>query len=122
MVHGVEKPQLAYVCLHTKDLHCHKQNDFAVIKCPNLEDPENGSVDDGDNLPGTIAKYTCDDGCRLVGSSKRLCQKDGSWAGKAPICKGMNYLQSNQLYIPMQEIFLTSCHLLILIQLSSVLS
>ncbi|XP_064382155.1 sushi, von Willebrand factor type A, EGF and pentraxin domain-containing protein 1-like isoform X4 [Halichondria panicea] len=58
-----------------------------LIKCPNLEDPENGSVDDGDNLPGTIAKYTCEDGFRLVGSSKRPCQKDGSWAGEAPICK-----------------------------------
>ena len=57
------------------------------IRCPALKDPENGSVDDGDNLPGTIAKYTCDDGFRLVGSTKRLCQKDGSWAGEAPICK-----------------------------------
>ncbi len=55
--------------------------------CPALRDPENGSVDDGDNLPGTIAKYTCDYGFKLVGSSKRLCQNYGSWAGEAPICK-----------------------------------
>ena len=59
------------------------------IECPALKDPENGSVDDGDNLPGTVAKYTCDYGFRLVGFSKRLCQKDGSWAGEVPICKGM---------------------------------
>ncbi len=57
------------------------------IECPALKDPENGSVDDGDNLPGTIAKYTCDYGFKLVGSSKRLCQKYGSWAGEAPICE-----------------------------------
>ncbi len=58
------------------------------IECPVLKAPENGSVDDGDNLPGTIAKYTCDYyGFRLVGSNKRLCQKYGSWAGEAPICK-----------------------------------
>ncbi len=57
------------------------------IKCPALKDPENGSVNDGDNLPGTIAKYTCDYGFRLVGSSKRLCQNYGSWAGEAPICE-----------------------------------
>ena len=45
-------------------------------------------LDDGDNLPGTIAKYTCDYyGFRLVGSNKRLCQKYGSWAGEAPICE-----------------------------------
>ena len=56
------------------------------IECPALNDPENGSVDDGGNLPGTIAKYTCYYGFRLVGSSKRLCQKYGSWTGEAPIC------------------------------------
>ena len=59
-----------------------------MIICPALKDPENGSVDDGDNLPGTTAKYACDDGFRLVGSSKRLCQRDGSWAGRAPTCVG----------------------------------
>ncbi|XP_064382164.1 sushi, von Willebrand factor type A, EGF and pentraxin domain-containing protein 1-like isoform X2 [Halichondria panicea] len=59
------------------------------IECPALKDPENGSVDDGDNLPGTVAKYTCDYGFRLVGFSKRLCQKDGSWAGEVPICKAI---------------------------------
>ena len=57
------------------------------IECPALKAPENGSVDDGDNLPGTIAKYTCDYGFKLVGSSKRLCQNYGSWAGEAPICE-----------------------------------
>ncbi len=59
----------------------------AEIECPALKDPENGSVYDGDNLPGTIAKYTCDYGFKLVGSSKRLCQNYGSWAGEAPICE-----------------------------------
>ncbi|XP_064383648.1 CUB and sushi domain-containing protein 3-like [Halichondria panicea] len=59
------------------------------IECPALKDPENGSVDDGDNLPGTIAKYTCDDGFKLVGSSKRLCQNYGSWTREAPICKAI---------------------------------
>ena len=44
-------------------------------------------MDDGDNMPGTIAKYTCDYGFKLVGSSKRLCQNYGSWAGEAPICE-----------------------------------
>ncbi len=56
------------------------------IECPALKDPENGSVDDGDNLPGTIAKYTCDYGFKLVGSSHRLCQNYGSWTREVPIC------------------------------------
>ncbi len=57
------------------------------IFCPKLAAPENGAVNDGDNRVGTKAVYTCNDGFRLVGSSKRLCQKGGSWAGEAPTCK-----------------------------------
>ena len=58
-----------------------------VIRCPDLENPANGVVDDGDNLPGTKAMYKCNDGFRLVGASKRLCQRDGTWDGRAPVCK-----------------------------------
>ena len=58
-----------------------------MIRCPDLENPANGVVDDGDNLPGTKAVYKCNDGFRLFGSSKRLCQRDGTWDGGAPVCK-----------------------------------
>ncbi len=78
------------------------------IRCPALKDPLYGSVDDGDNLPGTTAKYTCNDGFRLVGSSKRLCQKDGSWAGEAPTCKRMN--SCNQRYINLLASFPITSH------------
>ena len=40
-----------------------------MIKCPDLENPDNGVVDDGDNLPGTKAVYKCNDGYRLVGQA-----------------------------------------------------
>ena len=63
-----------------------------MIRCPDLENPANGVVDDGDNLPGTRAVYKCNDGFRLVGSSKRLCQRDGTWDGRAPVCKCKNFL------------------------------
>ena len=57
------------------------------ILCSDLDDPDNGSVDDGDNRPGTKAVYTCNDGFRLEGKPKRLCQYDGTWDGEAPTCK-----------------------------------
>ena len=59
-------------------------------------------MNDGDNLPGTTAKYACDDGFRLIGSSKRLCQRDGSWAGRAPTCEGKEKLSlfyDNNIFI-----------------------
>ena len=61
------------------------------ILCSDLEDPDNGSVDDGDNRPGTKAVYTCNDGFRLEGEPKRLCQYDGTWDGEAPACEGKEY-------------------------------
>ena len=60
------------------------------ILCPDLEDPVYGSVDDGDNRPGTKAVYTCNDGFRLDGEPKRLCQDDGTWDGEAPTCERTN--------------------------------
>ena len=58
-----------------------------AILCPKLYDPENGSVKDGDNRPGTKAVYSCDDGFELVGDRKRLCQYDGTWDGEVPTCE-----------------------------------
>ena len=57
------------------------------ILCPDLEDPVYGSVDDGDNRPGTKAVYTCNKGFKLVGESERKCQYSGEWTGEAPVCK-----------------------------------
>ena len=58
-----------------------------MILCPDLEAPAYGSVDDGDNRPGTKAVYSCKDGFELVGDRKRLCKYDGTWDGDAPTCK-----------------------------------
>ena len=60
---------------------------YTEIVCPDLEDPTYGSVDDGDNHPGTRAVYSCNDGFELVGDRKRLCDYDGTWDGEAPTCE-----------------------------------
>ena len=36
---------------------------------------------------GSTATYTCDSGYFIVGENTRTCQEDGSWSGRAPICR-----------------------------------
>ena len=64
------------------------------IKCPDLDDPKDGSVDVSGVLPGDKAKYRCDYGFRLDGEHTRTCQYNGVWTGEAPTCKRKN----NPLY------------------------
>ena len=58
------------------------------IVCPNLSNPPNGRVSLSTGVfIGSRATYTCDSGYSLVGVSTRVCQNDGTWSGRAPICR-----------------------------------
>lgn len=54
--------------------------------CPRLQDPDNGSVDDGGAIVDAIAKYACEHGYRLELSGLRVCRPNGTWSGTEPIC------------------------------------
>ncbi len=64
-----------------------------VIVCPELSDPESGSVDMGGNTPGSVAVYECEEQFALVGDQTRECQDTGEWSGDEPqcICKEFAY-------------------------------
>ena len=36
----------------------------------------------------SVAEITCHEGYELIGSSVRVCQDNGEWAGDPPICRG----------------------------------
>ena len=56
-------------------------------RCPKLDDPENGEVKITSLKPGGKAIYSCDTGYELEGyTTIRICQKNGQWSGKAPVC------------------------------------
>ena len=65
------------------------------ITCEDPGSPANGSSKivigkDGTNGTqpvGTIIKYTCSLGFRLVGSTVRLCQLNGEWSSTLPVCQ-----------------------------------
>ena len=68
---------------------------YAAITCPRLSAPKYGSVKvTGYFRPGSVAKYSCKPGFRLVGASTRKCLSNGYWSGKAPTCRRKDIYQS----------------------------
>lgn len=62
-----------------------------VVKCGDLNDPKDGSVQvPEEHIPGTLAKYSCDDFYYLNGSDVSTCLSSGTWSGTAPTCKHVN--------------------------------
>ena len=52
-------------------------------------EPANGAVNLSEgSLVGADATYTCDSSFRLIGTTSRTCQQNGSWSGEAPVCEG----------------------------------
>lgn len=59
-----------------------------MIFCDRLDAPENGRVFFSSTSFRSVAKYICDDGFDLIGSSQRTCQADGTWSDEEPVCRG----------------------------------
>ncbi len=56
----------------------------AVVTCPALADPTNGTVGVPNNTYGSNATYTCNTGYN--GDTTRTCGDDGLWSGSDPTC------------------------------------
>lgn len=39
-----------------------------------------------DTSEGSVAVYTCSMGYTLEGGNERVCQEDGQWSGREPVC------------------------------------
>ncbi|XP_053314684.1 fibulin-7 isoform X2 [Spea bombifrons] len=65
------------------------------VACPALETPVNGKKFGSKYLVDHEVHYTCDPGYQLIGSSSRLCQKNGSWTGDIPHCKDISQCGSH---------------------------
>ena len=62
---------------------------FVAVDCGDLMEPANGAVNLSEgSLVGADATYTCDPSFRLIGTTSRTCQQNGSWSGEAPVCEG----------------------------------
>uniref|UniRef100_A0A6A7FRK1 CUB and sushi domain-containing protein 1-like n=2 Tax=Hirondellea gigas TaxID=1518452 RepID=A0A6A7FRK1_9CRUS len=54
--------------------------------CPQPATPLNAEVSVGGLTAGSLATYTCDPGYSLFGSDSVVCDANGKWTGKLPIC------------------------------------
>ena len=59
------------------------------MECAKLKGPANGEVTLTGTTRGSLAKYRCDHGYKLEGLSTRVCEENGKWSSKAPVCKRM---------------------------------
>ena len=57
-----------------------------VVDCGELPPPENGDISIPDTTVGSEATFECSLGFILVGDDVRVCQANGKWSGKQPIC------------------------------------
>ncbi|KAL9879295.1 CUB and Sushi multiple domains furrowed isoform 1-T5 [Glossina fuscipes fuscipes] len=57
------------------------------ITCEEPELSENLIMEAGARSIGSLAKFRCQRGRTLFGNDTRVCQKNGKWTGKSPICK-----------------------------------
>ncbi|XP_030853298.1 sushi, von Willebrand factor type A, EGF and pentraxin domain-containing protein 1 [Strongylocentrotus purpuratus] len=56
------------------------------IQCPAILDIANGNVDSRGNDFDSQIYFTCNDGYRLDGTARRVCQGDKTWSGQEAVC------------------------------------
>ena len=59
----------------------------SVVDCGSLDAPRNGRKSGVATTYRSVVRFSCVTGYKLIGSTSRKCQSDGSWAGKQPICE-----------------------------------
>ena len=65
-------------------------NFFTAVNCGVLDNPANGHVVITGTSPSSKATYSCNKGYALFGSKTRVCQTNGEWTEKQPVCKRKN--------------------------------
>ena len=83
---GMGAYQLANVSLYSSKV-CGNESLPLAIFCPDLDQPQYGSVRIIRKNIGGKAVYKCNYGYKLYGSTFRKCLHSGIWGGSQPTCK-----------------------------------
>ena len=61
---------------------------ICVLLCPDLDDPQNGTVSQNGSVPSSVATYTCNEGFRPNTTALiRECMFNGEWLGQEVTCE-----------------------------------
>lgn len=74
-------------CLRTSKWETSKMPSCKIVKCSPLKTPSNGRLLLSKISYSGRAKFTCDDGFSLIGSSTITCTANGVWSDYVPHCK-----------------------------------
>lgn len=74
-------------CLRTSKWELSKIPSCKIVKCKPLGTPTNGRLALTKTSYNGHAKFTCDDGFNLIGSSTITCLANGNWSDDVPTCK-----------------------------------
>ena len=85
MINGLENQFSIFLRVAVLDrFYC---NIIFFVDCGPLDDPINGAVDISQGTSyGNMVSYSCNQGHRLLGNSRRSCQADSFWTGSDPTC------------------------------------
>ena len=64
-----------------------KSRSPTAVECPEPQ-IENGYLNEEPRYVGYTARYSCNDGYRLVGKVSRTCLPNGTWSDENPTCEG----------------------------------
>ena len=64
---------------------------FSDVTCSPLAAPGNGTISGSGVNYKSVITFACNAGYRLVGSSRRTCQTDGTWNGTTASCSGRSF-------------------------------
>ena len=77
------QPQV--LVLKTFKIRINKYMIVSVIRCPALNKPLNGRKSENRYWPGTIVRFSCNNGFKLVGSEITRCSEIGEWTNITPV-------------------------------------
>lgn len=81
-------------CLRTSKWDLSRLPSCKIVKCDILKPPANGRMQLTKNSYKGTAKFTCDDGFKLIGNNLLTCTDFGRWSHRVPHCESIYECQA----------------------------
>nr|KAG5703035.1 hypothetical protein BaRGS_016196 [Batillaria attramentaria] len=69
---------------------CQANGEWSAIHCLELRPPLHGTMIGSGTSYGSVIRFVCNDGYKVVGSAERTCQADRTWSGQDAFCEEIN--------------------------------